>query len=152
MRKWEEKTTEAKREASAAKIKQEYLERVSWIRAVPEQKAYTDEVGTFMRWYFKEVNEHVNEFRLNRNFDDYLVELEEKGARKGGGDVDSAKDRSGEKKAAYESTKKLFDTFKSGQLLALVELDQQRHSPRHRLGRLARRSDSHAGRRLGSSP
>jgi len=114
MRKWEEKTTEAKREVSAAKIKQEYLERVSWIRSVPEQKAYTDEVGTFMRWYFKEVNEHVNEFRLNRNFDDYLVELEEKGARKGGGDVDSAKDRSGEKKAAYESTKKLFDTFKSG--------------------------------------
>lgn len=114
MRKWEEKTTEAKREASAAKIKQEYLERVAWIRSVPEQKAYTDEVGTFMRWYFKEVNEHVNEFRLNRNFDDYLVELEEKGARKGGGDSDSASSRSGEKKAAYESTKKLFETFKSG--------------------------------------
>jgi hypothetical protein len=121
MRKWEEKTTEAKREASAAKLKQEYLERVAWIRNVPEQKAYTDELGTFMRWYFKEVNEHVNEFRLNRNFDDYLIELEEKGSKKKGAEFSeyetaptTTKDRSGDKKLAYENTRKMWDTFKAG--------------------------------------
>ncbi len=123
MRKWEEKTTEAKREASAAKLKQEYLERIAWLRAVPDQKAYTDELGTFMRWYFKEVNEHVNEFRLNRNFDDYLIELEEKGSKKKGGDYaeyetapsSPGKDRTGDKKAAYEATRKMWDAFKGGQ-------------------------------------
>lgn len=118
MRKWEEKTTDTRREASAAKLKQEYLERIGWIRAIPEQKAYTDELGTFMRWYFKEVNEHVNEFRLNRNFDDYLVELEEKSGKKKSeyAEYESAgpKDRSADKKAAYDATRKLFDTFKSG--------------------------------------
>lgn len=120
MRKWEEKSTEAKREASAAKLKQEYLERIAWIRAIPDQKAYSNEVGTFLRWYFKEVGEHVNEFRLNRNFDDYLIELEEKSGKKGGAaysEYESAggpKDRSADKKAAYDSTKKLFEAFKNG--------------------------------------
>lgn len=114
MRKWEDKSTETKREASAAKLRAEYLERVSWIRSIPEQKAYTSEVGTFLRWYFKGVNEHVNEFRLNRNFDDYLVELDEKGGRKSSEYESPTKDRSSEKKAAYDATRKLFDTFKDG--------------------------------------
>ncbi|MCU0698591.1 MAG: hypothetical protein MUC96_18980 [Myxococcaceae bacterium] len=117
MRKWEEKTTETKRELAAAKLRQEYLERVAWIRNVPGQKAYNDEVNTFLRWYFKEVNEHVNEFRLNRNFDDYLLELEEKTGKKSQFteyESGPTKDRSADKKAAYEATRKLWDTMKGG--------------------------------------
>jgi hypothetical protein len=114
MRKWEEKTTESKREASFARLKNDYLERIAWIRSIPEQKAYISEVGTFLRWYFKEVTEHVNEFRLNRNFDDYLVELEEKGNRKVSEYDTPTKDRTTDKKAAYEATKKQFEMFKSG--------------------------------------
>ncbi len=113
-RTWEEKTTEGRREASAAKLKADYLERVAWLRVVPDQKAYTDEIGTFLRWYFKEVTEHVNEFRLNRNFDDYLAELEVKGNRKVSEYEAPAKDRTADKKASYEYTRKLFDQFKSG--------------------------------------
>jgi hypothetical protein len=114
MRKWEEKTTEARREASAAKLKNEYLERIAWLRNVPDQKAYTDEIGTFMRWYFKEVTEHVNEFRLNRNFDDYRVELEEKGGKKVSDSESPTKDRTADKKASYEYTRKVFDQLKTG--------------------------------------
>jgi hypothetical protein len=117
MRKWEEKSTETKREISAAKLRQEYLERVAWIRNIPDQKAYNDEVNTFFRWYFKEVNEHVNEFRLNRNFDDYILELEEKTGKKSQfNEYESGpgKDRSADKKAAYEATRKLWDTMKAG--------------------------------------
>jgi hypothetical protein len=117
MRKWEEKSTETKREMSAAKLRQEYLERVAWIRNIPDQKAYNDEVNTFFRWYFKEVNEHVNEFRLNRNFDDYILELEEKTGKKSQfNEYESGpgKDRSADKKAAYEATRKLWDTMKAG--------------------------------------
>jgi hypothetical protein len=117
MRKWEEKSTETKREMSAAKLRQEYLERVAWIRNIPDQKAYNDEVNTFFRWYFKEVNEHVNEFRLNRNFDDYILELEEKTGKKSQfNEYESGpgQDRSADKKAAYEATRKLWDTMKAG--------------------------------------
>ena len=119
---WSEKNTEMQRDANAARIKAEYLERAAWLRSVPEQKAYIDEAGTFYRWYFKEVNEHLNKFGGNRNFDDYLIELSARAAKKGASDKYSDLeapsrgngDQTEQKKAMFEYTKKAFDAFKSG--------------------------------------
>src|SRR4051812_40587203 len=108
-KKWDAKTAEAQREQSEARIKSDYLERVTWIRVNPDEKSYKDEVGTFFRWYFKEVNEHINKFGGNRKFDDYLSELDERAKKKGAGD-----ERADDKKAAYEYVRKFFDDFKEG--------------------------------------
>lgn len=105
--KYQKKALEAARDADAARIKIEYLERVGWIRSNPDDKAYKDEVNTFFRWYFKEINEHLNRFGGNRAFDDYLAELERRA--EGGRDQQIA-----EKKAYFEYAKKLFDLLKGG--------------------------------------
>ncbi len=106
--KWSAKVEEASRDSSAARIKSEYLERVGWIRSNPDEKTYKDEVGTFLRWYFTQVNTHLNEHGGNRNFDDYLKDLERKSER--GGKEQQAAD----KKAYYAYTRKLFDLLKGG--------------------------------------
>jgi hypothetical protein len=108
-KKWDAKTAEAQREQSEARIKVDYLERVAWIRVNPDEKTYKDEVGTFFRWYFKEVNEHINKFGGNRKFDDYLAELDERAKKKKGED-----EHADDKKAAYEYVRKFFDDFQKG--------------------------------------
>ncbi len=117
-KKWTEKSTEFQREAAFAKLRGDYLERVAWIRSNPDEKAYKDEVQTFFRWYFKEVNEHLNKFQGNRKFDDYLQELNRKAGAKGEfaeyEGPSRAGDKSAEKKAAFEYTMKQFEAFKSG--------------------------------------
>jgi hypothetical protein len=109
MRKWDAKNAETARDLNAARIRAEYLERASWIRNIPDQKAYIDENQTFMTWYFKEVTEHLNKHGGNREFDDYLKELETRSAK-------STKDDDGgkmdEKKAVYAYTRKVFDSLK----------------------------------------
>jgi hypothetical protein len=110
-RRWDQKETEAKREADVARIKAAYLERVAWIRVNPDEKSYKDEVGTFFRWYFKEVNEHINKYGGNRKYDDYLAELDERSKKKSKkGDDENYE----EKKAAYEYVRKFFDEFQTG--------------------------------------
>jgi hypothetical protein len=109
-RKWDAKTAETQRELNASRIRAEYLERVAWIRVNPDEKSYKDEVGTFFRWYFKEVGDHLNKFGGNRKFDDYLTELDER-AKKHGGVAD---DKMDDKKAAYEYVRKFFDDFHNG--------------------------------------
>lgn len=108
MRKWTEKTTEAARELNVARLRGDYFERMAWLRVNPDEKSYRDEVQTFFKWYFKEVNDHLNRFNGNRNFDDYLVELEERGKKSG------KEDKAEERKAVYDSTRKAFDEFKAG--------------------------------------
>ncbi|MGQ0508647.1 MAG: hypothetical protein ACT4TC_25385 [Myxococcaceae bacterium] len=108
-RSFKEKTVQADRQVDAARIKSDYLERVGWIRSNPDEKSYKDEVSTFFRWYFKEVNDHLNRFHGNKEFDDYLAELDKRAGKGGKGDPQAA-----EKKAQYEYTKKLFDEFQKG--------------------------------------
>lgn len=107
-RKYDTKTTEAARDQNLERIRADYYDRVPWIRINPDEKTYKDEVTTFLRWYFKEVNEHQNKFGGNKNHDDYLVEL---GERELKGKKDEA---SGDKKARYEYVRKAFDAFKGG--------------------------------------
>jgi len=106
--KYKTKTIEAERTLDAERIRSAYLERVGWIRSIPDEKVYKDEVGTFFRWYFNEVNEHLNRFRGNREFDDYLTELEQR-KKSGGRDA-----QAGEKKASYDYAKALFDQMRTG--------------------------------------
>lgn len=108
MRKFTEKTTEAAREQNLLRLRGDYLERVGWVRINPDEKAYRDEVTTFLRWYFKEVNDHLNRFNGNRDFTEYLQELDERG-KKGKGD-----EKLEELKAKYEYTRRVFDLLKGG--------------------------------------
>ncbi|MGV3621595.1 MAG: hypothetical protein ACO1OB_12295 [Archangium sp.] len=107
MRKWDTKTAESARDLNVARIRGDYLERAAWIRSIPDQKAYTDENQTFLRWYFKEVTEHLNKHGGNRDFDDYLKELETRSAK-----ASKEDGKAEEKKAVYEYTRKVFDSFK----------------------------------------
>lgn len=99
------KSTEAARDANFARIKLEYLERVGWIRSIPDEKSYRDEVQTFLRWYFSEINEHLNKFQGNKKFDGYLSELGKRGVSEA---------QLAEKKAYFEYTKRVFDLLREG--------------------------------------
>ena len=49
------------------------------MRANPNAQAYREELGPFLRWYFQQVADHQARHGGNREFDDYLVELEQRG-------------------------------------------------------------------------
>lgn len=115
MRRWEQKTAEAARAQAVLKLKADYLERAAWLRNVPEPKDYKTEVDTFLRWYFKQVTEIFNKYGGNRDFDDYLQELD--GPKKGQKFDEYAtpgKDRSSEKRAVYDYTRRVFDLMREG--------------------------------------
>ncbi|MCI0573022.1 MAG: hypothetical protein L0Y66_19930 [Myxococcaceae bacterium] len=102
-----DKAAAAEREGAFARIQREYLERVGWLRVNPDEQAYRDDVKSFLRWYFGEVDAHVKHYRLNADFDDYLHEVEARAA--------NGKDEQLEKrKAYYASVKKLFDGMRAG--------------------------------------
>lgn len=118
-RKWTTKETESQREQQMLKLRADALERVAFVRDVPDEKAYREEMASYLRWYFKGVNEHLNRFNGNRNFDDYLVELEDRKAKKPAKETEYEQpsrsgDKSGEKKAMFEYVKKDFDDLRSG--------------------------------------
>jgi hypothetical protein len=103
------KNTEDEKELSFARIQHTYLERAGWIRSNPDEKSYKEEVTTFLRSYFKDVDQHLAQYKLNKNHDDYLQELNKRAA------APSAKDQEiADRKAYYEYTKKHFDLLKSG--------------------------------------
>jgi hypothetical protein len=116
MRKWDLKTAEAQKEQAMLKLRADYLERIAWLRNVPDEKAYKDEINTFLRWYFKEVTDHLNKYGGNRKFDDYLEELESRARKtqKVEEYMTPGKDKTEEKRAVYEYTKKVFDLMRSG--------------------------------------
>ncbi|MCP3105218.1 hypothetical protein LZ198_40750 [Myxococcus sp. K15C18031901] len=101
------RTREAQREADIQRIHAEYLERVGWMRANPDEATYRDELKSFFKNYFEQVDDHLKTFNGNKNFDGYLAELEKR--------ADSGKDeRAGDRKAFYEYTRKLFDSMREG--------------------------------------
>lgn len=98
------RAAESQREADAYRLKTDYLERVGWLRANPDPKAYREEVGTFFKSYFARIDEHQQRFGGNPRFDDYLAELEKRGSE----------DRAADRKAFYAYTRKQFDLMRSG--------------------------------------
>jgi hypothetical protein len=99
------KSFDAERDLNFARIQREYLERVGWIRSIPDERAYKEEVNGFLRWYFRELNGHLARFHGNRKFDDYLTDLSKR--------VDNQKEYA-EKKAYFDYTKKSFDELRTG--------------------------------------
>jgi hypothetical protein len=110
---FDHQATEGARERSELRLRVEYLERAAWVRLVPEPKAYRDEVGSLLAWYFKALDEHLVRHGGNRKFDDYLIELEERARKVSAARFDeSARDHGEEKRAVYESTRRLFDAMR----------------------------------------
>lgn len=100
-------TLEAQNEADMARIQKDYLERVGWIRSDPDEKSYREEVRPFFKAYFEDVDAHLDKFKGNKEFDNYIQEVERKSE---GGKDDKIADR----KATYEYTRKVFDAFRKG--------------------------------------
>ena len=101
------KAREAQREADAQRIQAEYLERVGWMRANPNETAYREELKPFFKTYFEQVDAHLTQFGGNKKFDAYLEELEKR--------AEAGKDeRAEDKKAFYEYTRKTFDSLREG--------------------------------------
>jgi len=112
MRRFDQKAAEASREKNEQRLKIEYMERAAWVRSTPDEKGYRDEIGNLFNWYFKELTEHQNRFNLNRKNDDYLQELEERGKKTVATKYEEGtRDKTEEKRAVYEYTRKVFDQF-----------------------------------------
>ncbi|WP_342381691.1 hypothetical protein NVS55_18955 [Myxococcus stipitatus] len=101
------RTKEAQREADVQRIHADYLERVGWMRANPDANTYREELKPFFKNYFEQVDDHLKAFNGNKNFDNYLQELEKR--------AETGKDeRAGDRKAFYDYTRKIFDSLREG--------------------------------------
>ncbi|KFA92528.1 hypothetical protein [Archangium violaceum] len=96
---------EAQREADFTRIQKDYLERVGWMRANPDEASYRQELAPFFKVYFERIGSHQNHYKLSKDFDAYLVELEQRGEKE---------DRAADRKAFYEYTRKVFDQMREG--------------------------------------
>ncbi|HEX8824694.1 MAG TPA: hypothetical protein VF794_32540 [Archangium sp.] len=96
---------EAQREADFTRIQKDYLERVGWIRTNPDPASYNQEINSFFKGYFEQVSSHQGRYKLSKEFDAYLVELDKRG------DKD---ERAQDKKAFYDYTRKVFDQMREG--------------------------------------
>jgi len=101
VKRWKEAKYEADKTLSEVQLKADYLERVSWIRSIPNEVAYRSEVRNFLHWYFGRIGRHVENFQLNARFDDYPKELAKLGNI----------DRLEERQKVYESVRSVFDAM-----------------------------------------
>lgn len=129
-RRSEEKLLSLQREVAAAKLRSDALERLGWIRSIPEQKQYLDEVQSFLKWYFEGVDAYRKRFNLSPAFDEYLVELEQRKSQEkelenlptlpdGRRAAVPASRTSVDRKAFYEWEKSLFDRMHTGRYLPI---------------------------------
>ncbi len=109
-RKIESKQLEIQREAAASKIQREYLERIASARSNPDPQNYKSEIQNLLRSYFRDLGEFNTRFGGNKNFDEYLDELEGRGGKGSG----KSQEKGAEKKAAYEYTRKVFEMMRGG--------------------------------------
>jgi hypothetical protein len=118
------------REVAAARLRADALERLGWIRSIPDQKQYLDEVQSFFKWYFEGVDAYRKRFNLSPAFDEYLVELELRKAQEkevenlralpdGRRATPPASGTSVDRKAFYDAEKALFDRMHTGRYLPL---------------------------------
>lgn len=109
-RKYDTLAAQTARDLSVERLRGDYLERAAWLRNVPDQKAFTEENQNFLRWYFKEVNAHVNKFReIDGDFKKaYLNEIDKLAAK--------AKDdeKADEKKKRYDAALEMYAAFEKG--------------------------------------
>ncbi len=96
---------EAQREADFTRIQKDYLERVGWMRTNPDEASYQQELAPFFKTYFEQIGAYRNRYKLGKEFDAYLVELDKRA------DKD---DRVADRKAFYDYTRKVFDQMREG--------------------------------------
>ncbi|PTL85343.1 hypothetical protein [Vitiosangium sp. GDMCC 1.1324] len=99
------KAVAAQREADFTRLQKDYLERVGWLRTNPDEASYRQEVAPFFKAYFEDVTEYRNRYKLGKEFDAYLEELDKRAEKD---------DRAQDKKAFYEYTRKVFDQMREG--------------------------------------
>lgn len=104
------RTLEAQREAELSRVQRDYLERVGWMRANPDAQAYGKEVGPFFKAYFEQVGTYQDHFKLGKNFDAYLAEVEKRAKED---------DRAQDRKAFYDYTRRVFDQMREGRYTPL---------------------------------
>jgi hypothetical protein len=104
---YQARTLELDRQRDLARIRQSYFERVGWIRSNPDEKGYREELPTFMRQYFKEVDEHVSRFSLDPSFDAFLDDLAKR-------EKEGKEPKAAERKARFEAVKKHLELLRSG--------------------------------------
>ncbi|MBZ4331691.1 MULTISPECIES: hypothetical protein [unclassified Corallococcus] len=104
------RATEAERDADFRRIQSVYLERVGWMRSNPDEASYKDELKSFFKGYFDDLDAHLDRFGGNKKFDSYLAELEQR-SESGG---DKKDNRAGDRKAFYEYARKQFDSLREG--------------------------------------
>ncbi|MCL2178043.1 MAG: hypothetical protein FWC28_08725 [Proteobacteria bacterium] len=104
MRGWNAAKFDADKALSRIRLKTDYMERVAWMRSVPDEAKYQVEVKNFLRWYFEQTGAHIRAFNLNAQFDDYLKELA----------IPGNADRLEERKKVYENVRSIFDLMQKG--------------------------------------
>ena len=99
------KALEAQREADFARIQKDYLERVGWMRTNPDQASYLKELSPFFKTYFEQISSHQSQYKLSKEFDAYLEELDKRAGKD---------DRAADRKAYYDYVRKVFDRMREG--------------------------------------
>ncbi|HXX31923.1 MAG TPA: hypothetical protein VEJ89_14575 [Myxococcaceae bacterium] len=113
------------RDLSAQRLRADALERLGWIRSIPDEKQYREEVQSFFKWYFEAVDAHRKRFGLSPGFDEYLAELEQRKAQEkelenlpvlpdGRRATAPASRTSIDRRAFYAWEKSLFDRMRTG--------------------------------------
>jgi hypothetical protein len=110
------------RELAAQRLRGDALERLGWIRSIPDEKQYREEVQSFFKWYFEGVDAYRKRFALGDAFDEYLTGLELRKAQEKElenlpalPDGRRATARAGvDRKAFYVWEKALFDKMRAG--------------------------------------
>jgi hypothetical protein len=118
------------RELAFSKLRADALERMGWIRSIPEQKQYQEEVEAFFKWYFEGVDAYRKRFNLSPAFDEYLGELDQRKAQEkelenlptlpdGRRATPPASRTAVDPKAFYVTEKALFDRMHTGKYVPL---------------------------------
>src|SRR5450755_1039001 len=128
-RRTEAQTLLLQRELAASRLRADALERLGWIRSIPEQKQYQEEVEAFFKWYFEGVDAYRKRFNLSPGFDDYLVELEQRKVQEkemenlptlpDGRRAAVPASRTVDRKAFFDAEKGLFDRMHTGRYVPL---------------------------------
>jgi hypothetical protein len=129
-RRTEAQTLLLQRELAASRLRADALERLGWIRSIPEQKQYQEEVEAFFKWYFEGVDAYRKRFNLSPGFDEYLAELEQRKAQDkelenlptlpdGRRATPSASRSAVDPQAFYAAEKALFDRMHTGKYVPI---------------------------------
>jgi hypothetical protein len=113
------------RDLAASRLRADALERMGWIRSIPDEKQYREEVQSFFKWYFEAVDVYRKRFNLSPAFDEYLAELEQRKLQEkelenlptlpdGRRATAPASRTAVDRKAFYDVEKALFDRMRTG--------------------------------------